>query len=213
MNTDELIRLLSTNVEPVRSRQVVRQIAAAVVAGTGAMIAAVLIAGRLRADIDSVEAMTYLSVKLAFAFAVIASSTVYLTRFARPGGEVGTRLFFAAWPLAALTLLALVSLVFAPLRHWQSMAMGDQWLECLISIPLLAVVPFAIVVWAVRRMAPTDLSGAGALVGLVSGGMSAAGYALHCTDDSLLFVSLWYSAGIALCTLVGALLGPRLLRW
>jgi len=132
---------------------------------------------------------------------------------ARPGGEVGTKIVWAAWPLAALLLLALASLLLAPLWHWRSMALGDQWLECLISIPLLAIGPFAIVVWAVRRMAPTDLPGAGALIGLVSGGMSAAGYARHCTDDSLLFLSLWYGAGIAICTLAGALVGPRLLRW
>jgi hypothetical protein len=93
------------------------------------------------------------------------------------------------------------------------MVIGDQWLECLLSIPIIAIVPFAAVVWAVRRTAPTDLVRAGALAGLVAGGVSAAGYALHCTDDSLPFVALWYGGTIALCTFAGAMLGPRLLRW
>jgi hypothetical protein len=43
--------------------------------------------------------------------------------------------------------------------------------------------------------------------------MSAAGYALHCTDDSLPFIALWYGGAIVMCTLAGAVLGPRLLRW
>jgi hypothetical protein len=60
---------------------------------------------------------------------------------------------------------------------------------------------------------PTDLVGAGAFAGLVAGSISAMAYALHCTDDSLPFVTVWYSGTIALCTLAGALWGPRLLRW
>jgi len=75
-------------------------------------------------------------------------------------------------------------------------------------------VPFAVIAWAVRRFAaPTDLPRTGALVGLLAGGVSAMGYALHCTDDSLPFVALWYGGTIVLCTMAGALLGPRLLRW
>jgi hypothetical protein len=51
------------------------------------------------------------------------------------------------------------------------------------------------------------------LAGLAAGGISAFVYVLHCTDDSLAFVALWYGLTLALCTAVGALLGPRLLRW
>jgi hypothetical protein len=83
-----------------------------------------------------------------------------------------------------------------------------------VSIPIIGVVPFAVLVWAVRRFAaPTDLVRTGALVGLAAGGISAMGYALHCMDDSVPFVALWYGGTIAFCTLAGALLGPRLLRW
>lgn len=93
------------------------------------------------------------------------------------------------------------------------MVLGDQWLECLISIPIIAVLPFAVIMWAVRMAAPTNLARTGALAGLVAGGISAIAYALHCTDDSLPFVALWYGGTIVLCTIAGALLGPRLLRW
>ncbi|MGY4290817.1 hypothetical protein ACVWXO_010083 [Bradyrhizobium sp. LM2.7] len=93
------------------------------------------------------------------------------------------------------------------------MVLGNEWAECLVSIPLIAIVPFAVVIWAIRRAAPTDLVRAGAFAGLVAGSISAMAYALHCTDDSLPFVTVWYGGTIALCTLAGALLGPRLLRW
>ena len=118
-----------------------------------------------------------------------------------------------ALPFAAIMLGAAVNLAIAPVSHWDDLITGRDWLECLLSIPVIATVPFAVIVWAVRRMAPTDLVRTGAFAGLVAGSLSAAGYALHCMDDATPFVALWYGGTIALCTLAGAKLGPRLLRW
>ena len=81
------------------------------------------------------------------------------------------------------------------------------------ALSFIAIVPFAVSIWAVRKGAPTNLVRAGAFAGLIAGGVSAIGYALHCTDDSLPFISVWYGGTIVLCTLAGAALGPRLLRW
>jgi hypothetical protein len=118
-----------------------------------------------------------------------------------------------ALPFIAIIVLAAINLAFAPSSHWNKMVVGDQWLECLLYIRIIAILPLAAIIWAVRLTAPTDLVRAGALAGLVAGGVSAAGYALHCTDDSLPFVALWYGGTIAMCTLAGTILGPRLLRW
>src|SRR5258708_34434406 len=106
-------------------------------------------------------------------------------------------------------VLAAVNLAFAPSAAWERMIVGDQWLECLLSIPIIAIAPFALITWAVRRMAPTDLRRPGALVGLTAGSVSAAAYALHCVDDSLPFVALWYGGTILFVTLGGACRGPR----
>lgn len=116
-------------------------------------------------------------------------------------------------PFVAIVLLAAISLGLAPISHWDDMVMGDQWLECLLSVPAIAIVPFAIIVAATRKAAPTNLERAGAFAGLIAGGMSAVAYALHCTDDFLPFIAVWYGGTILLCTLAGAALGPRLLRW
>jgi hypothetical protein len=84
----------------------------------------------------------------------------------------------------------------------------------LICIPLNAILPFAALVLALRLFAaPTNLWRAGALAGLAAGAISAFVYALHCTDDSLPFIALWYGLAIAGCALIGGLLGPKLLRW
>jgi hypothetical protein len=213
MKTDDLIAMLGTNVEPVDHRQVARTVRFAIAIGVAAALGSALLMLGIRTGLDDVGAWIFMGLKLAFATGIVAVGSVYLMRVARPGGEQKAPIIVLALPFIVIMALAATSLVFAPSSHWNRMVVGDQWLECLLSIPIIAIVPFAVIVWAVRQTAPTDLVRAGALAGLAAGGVSAAGYALHCTDDSLPFVALWYGGTIALCTAAGAMLGPRLLRW
>jgi hypothetical protein len=211
MKTDDLIALLSTGVEPVARRQVGRKVGTAIAVAAVAALAVMVFALGVRADLKA-GASTVL-VKLAFTLAIVVVASVYLVRLARPGGERSTPITLVILPFAAIALLAAINLALAPVTHWDEMITGRDWLECLLSIPIIALVPFAIVIWAVRQMAPTDLVRTGALAGLVAGSLSATGYALHCVEDSVPFVAVWYGSTIALCTLAGAKLGPRLLRW
>ena len=91
--------------------------------------------------------------------------------------------------------------------------MGHNSLWCMAMIPLLGVAPLAAGMWALRQAAPVRPALTGAVVGMLSAGIAGFLYALHCTDDSPLFVAIWYSLATALLTLAGALLGRRLLRW
>ncbi len=213
MKTDDLIAMLSTDVEPVDHRRTVRIIGVALAAGAAVAIVAVIVALGLRSDLVGPWALAPLLLKIGFAVAALVPASIYLIRLARPGGERRMSALLVALPFLAITLLAAFSLALAPSAHWSGMVTGHDWLECVISIPLIAIVPFALIIWAVRQAAPTDLPRTGALVGLVAGSLSAAGYALHCVDDSVPFVALWYGGTIALCTLAGWTLGPRLLRW
>jgi hypothetical protein len=213
MKTDDLVALLSTNPEPVDRRLVGRTLCVALAAGTVVALGIMLAGLGVRADLMTARALIFLLLKLAFTVGIVGVASVYLTRLARPGGERRTSSISAATPFAAIVLLAAISLGLAPSSHWNKMVMGDEWLECLLSIPIIAIVPFAAAIWAVRRAAPTNLARTGAFAGLIAGGVSAMAYALHCTDDSLPFVAVWYGGTIVLCTLAGAALGPRLLRW
>lgn len=84
---------------------------------------------------------------------------------------------------------------------------------CLLCIVCFAVVPFAALTWAIHKGAPTRLSLRGAIAGVIAGGLGAAAYAFGCTTDTIPFIAVCYGAAIALCALIGAQLGPRLLRW
>ena len=155
-------------------------------------IGVVLVALGARADLTTTRTVLFLSLKLAFAIAVVGIAVRYLTQLARPGAERGISPFTIVVPFAAIALLGAMSLGAAPSSHWNRMILGDEWLECLLSIPIIAIVPFAATIFAVRRAAPTNLVRAGAIAGLIAGGVSAIAYALHCTDDSLPFVAAWY---------------------
>jgi hypothetical protein len=213
MKTDDLIALLSTNPEPVDRRLVARTLYVALAAGAIVSLGLALVGLGVRSDLMTARALIFLVVKLSFAVGIVILALIYLTRLARPGGERRTSSMLVAMPFLVIVVVAAISLGFAPSSHWDKMIVGDQWLECLVSIPIIAIVPFAISIWAVRQAAPTNLARTGAVAGLIAGGVSAIAYALHCTDDSLPFVAVWYGGTIVLCTIAGAALGPRLLRW
>ena len=212
MRTDQFINMLSTNLEPADQGKTSRLIATAVVLGMAAAVGAAWLALGLRPDYVDPDAFAFLCVKLLFAGTAAALAGFYLLKSARPGSSRKLPLAVAL-PFVAIMLLAVASLSLSSGSHWQHMVSHGEWLECLVSIPLIAIVPFAVLVWAVRQAAPTNLVRSGALVGLVAGSISAMGYALHCMADSLPFIAIWYGGTIALCTLAGAKLGPRLLRW
>ncbi len=181
MKTDDLIAILSTNTGAVDRKLVIRTVWIAVVAGILVAVGSALVGLGLRTDLSADRALIFLITKLAFAMVIVGVAAIYLTKLTRPGGEL--------------------SLGAAPSSHWDAMIAGDAWLECLLSIPIIAIAPFTITIWVVRQAAPTDLVRAGAFAGLIAGGISAMAYAHHCMDDSLLFVAVWYGGTIVLCTL------------
>lgn len=213
MRTDDLIAVLSTNVEQVNRGQLVRMVSAAIAISTAVVVVLVLIVLGGRPDLMKGAAFAFLFLKLSFTLIVLVPASIFLIRLSRPSGERGTPVALLTLPFIAIMLLAATSLALTPSSHWSEVILGDQWLECFLSIPIIAIVPFAAIVWVVRQTAPTDLTRAGAVAGLVAGAVSAVGYAFHCTDDSLPFIAIWYGGTIAACTLAGTKLGPRLLRW
>ena len=90
---------------------------------------------------------------------------------------------------------------------------GGSWTTCAAKVALLALPALGAGLLALRRLAPTGLTAAGALVGGAAGACGAFAYAFTCPESSPAYVAIWYSAGIAACAGLGALAGPRLLRW
>ncbi len=124
---------------------------------------------------------------------------------------------------APLTLLALAPVLLAvavatelaalPAGAWGTALLGQNALKCLVVVPGLALAPLAAFLAVARAGAPTRPALTGAVAGLLAAGIGASLYALHCPDDSPLFVATWYSLGAGLTAGIGALAGWKLLRW
>jgi hypothetical protein len=133
-----------------------------------------------------------------------------LARPARPAGRWGALLWLAPGLLLAAVA---VELSVVPSALWVARAVGHNAFWCLTMIPLFAVPPLGCLLHALKGAAPTRPAATGAVAGLVAGGLASAAYALHCTDDSPLFVATWYALAVAIVTAAGAVVGGRMLRW
>ncbi len=144
-------------------------------------------------------------------FAVVAMSLV--VRLARPGSPARRRVLLLLGVFAVSAVAALVAFIGtdpgARIAAWTGG--GFPW--CLVLIPLLASPAALALGWVARSFAPTDLPLSGAAVGAASGGIGAMAYAMRCPVDNVAFVATWYALAIALCAIVGALVGSRFLRW
>jgi hypothetical protein len=90
---------------------------------------------------------------------------------------------------------------------------GSNSRICLTAIPLMSSPLLAAALIGLRHGATTRPAAAGAIAGLLSAGLAATLYASHCTDDSPLFVAIWYPIAVAVVAAVGALVGSKVLRF
>lgn len=151
--------------------------------------------------------------KFVFAFGVVVTALPLVRDLTTPGRSAGITSLFVLLPFGIVAVLGVRELVMLPATELRQLVSHASWLTCLWQVPLLSIPAFAILVVLARRLAPTNLTRTGAYIGVMAGGFGAVGYALHCGDDSMLFVATAYTLAIGEMALLGALLGPRLLRW
>ena len=213
MKTDELIGLLAEGAGAVEPNAVARRYATAL--GWGAFGATLLMALVLGARPDLREAvlLPMFWIKLAFPVSLLVVGVAVAARLARPGMRLGRLPVALIAPLAVVWSMAAIELALAVPSDRVQLVFGSSWRECPFNITLLSMPAFIAVFWAMRRLAPTQLVRAGAVSGLAAGALGASVYALHCTEMAATFLGLWYVIGMLIPAGVGALLGPRLLRW
>lgn len=216
VTTDQLIDVLSANLEPVNERRLAKTLALAILAGgTGAAVVMLATVGP-RAGLQSAAHLEWAALKLVLPLSVIVLGTPFLAHSMRPGSEARTNWPLLLFPFVTAIALGLAMLVIARPEAWMRMLLGASQISsprCFLCILSFAAIPLAALMWALRQGAPTRLKISGALAGVVAGGVGAVAYAFNCDSDTIPFITIWYSAAILLCALVGAQLGPRLLRW
>ncbi len=211
MKTDDLIRALAA--DTVRPRPLKATLMLCLIPSLMIAVAAVWLALGFRADIATALVTPVSAIRIVLTAVLGIAAMRIALLLARPEGRDTARL----WPLAVAGAAALGLLAWAyvttPAEARQMATVGKTITVCLVTIPLLSVLPVASLLYTLRQGATTAPARAGFVAGLAGSGLSAAIYALHCTEDSPLFYVTWYGLAIMGVTLVSTLIGARVLRW
>lgn len=213
MKTDDLIALMAADAKtPATPMPVTRRLGPAAL--LGAVIAfAALIAWLGMRDMNEAMASPSYWMKTLYTAALAAAGFLLAERLSRPGAKADRGIIALVAVIAVMLGLAIMQLVATPPEAMHDALMGSTWDRCPWRIVALAIPGLALSLLAMRRLAPTRPALAGAGAGLFVGGVAATVYGLHCGETSAVFTLIWYSAGIAMSTALGALAGWRMLRW
>ncbi|SAK84199.1 hypothetical protein AWB76_05813 [Caballeronia temeraria] len=213
MKTDELITLLSNQVTRVDRTVVSRRFVQALLLGAAGSLVLMSIVFGVRHDIGIVARTGIFWAKLAFPLATGIGAMLVIDRIGRPGARLGYSWAIVALPFAAVWIAGWLVLDTADSTARWTLVLGHTWRTCPFNILLLSVPTFPAAIWAMRSLAPTRLRLAGAIAGLLASSTATIVYCLHCPEMSPAFWGVWYAAGMLMPALIGAWLGPRLLRW
>lgn len=212
MDTDQLIRTLAAdNAHP--ARPVGFALMLALLAAAPVSLLMFFTELGIRPDVMTAIRNPFFDLKFAVTLALAIAAIAVSLHLSRP--EASLRGF--GWLLLApvgILAAAIGGEMMMPQRvPMMSRMVGKNSSICLVAIPLLSLPFLAGALIGLRHGAPSRPALAGALAGLLSAGLAATLYASHCTDDSPLFVAVWYTIATALVTAIGALAGAKWLRY
>ena len=214
MRTDELINtLVADHAAQPRPRPIGHGLVMAIIGGlaiSGALFALTL---GVRPDIVSALGTWRFDLKLSANLVLVIAATWVALRLSSPTTKPLSAMRPLLVPALLLLAAAMYELVTVPASAWPSRAMGVNGVMCLASIIFLSVLPLTATVYALRQGAPTSPAVMGAVGGLLAGALGATVFAMHCTNDSPLFVAIWYALAIGLMSMLGLLIGRHALRW
>jgi hypothetical protein len=211
MRTDDLIAELAGRPWPA-TRPGVRLAFAMAVGWTIALVALVLMLGMPLAAVDA-TGTTPFALKLGYTSALAIITGTLAVATGKPGRRLGPPSLLIALPVALIAIAAMLELASTPATGWTGLMFGSTFRTCMVAITVASLPVFAAVIWSFRALAPTRLALAGFVAGLSAGAAGAVAYALYCPETTASFLLVSYTPGMLIPALIGAALGPHLLRW
>jgi hypothetical protein len=207
MKTEELIRTLATDLQPVRRlgsverRTAIWAAFALSCAAAGAYLLGTRpdLPARLREPAYLAEAVLLLSVCALSARTALALAVPGAERSAAPG------------MLSVSGLLLWASLAGCDGLTGAGSAAWANGFPCIWRLVALAVLPAATLLLMLRKAAPLAPRWTGALAVLSAGSVAALGTRLICARDDVPHVLLWHCAPLIVASLGGIVLGKRIL--
>ena len=199
--TTALIERLGTGLVPAPSRLLDRQLMVAVSTGGAAALLLLAFSRGLRPDLLDAAGEWILWGKILYAASLAGGGYLLCRQAAGPAAP-------PPWRLAAILVPGALALGARSIEWLGQSAALCPWLIALLALPCLLALCYVM-----RRAAPTRLRWGGFCAGLLAGAISMLVYALHCPETGMAFVATWYTLGMCVPAAIGALVGPRLLRW
>jgi hypothetical protein len=213
MRTEDLIEgLVADHALQPGPRPMRRNLLVAIIAGFAGSLALLLITLGVRPDITAALATWRFDLKWVVTLMLAIAATRVALQLSKPTAKLPYAARSLLLPAMVLIAAVISELVTIPSSDWLD-RMGANGFMCVANILFLSVLPFAALLLALREGAPASPAYAGMAAGLLAGALAATAYVLHCTEDSPLFVAVWYMLAISLVMLVGLFLGRHVLRW
>lgn len=212
MRTQDLITALTVDTIADRGvgwRRLARAAPLALLAAGGGFLA---IEG-VRAGLATPDIWPIVARKLLVTVSLTAAAGALAVRATRPDPLSARALVVLAAPLLALAFLVWRETAELGLVAWRARLLGEFSWKCSAIILAIAAPLTAAILWAQANGAARSPAAAGAAAGLAATGAAASVYALHCTDDSALFVACWYGLAALIAAWGGAAAGRRALAW
>lgn len=211
--TDDFIARLAADLKPIPARTLERRLWLAALLGLAVTVLAayVILDRMLGRPFGGAFGGPMFWVKfgytLAFGLIGLAAAPV----LARPDGRI-------VWPLVLAGIVLLAALALGTMDWMRAdwampMLMGDTAMVCPWLITLTGLPVLASLLGVMRGLAPRSSTMAGFAAGLIAGGLGAWAYAFYCGETGMMFMAVWYSIGIAMTALLGAIIGKFVLRW
>ena len=212
MDTDQLIRTLAAD-NAYRARPVGFVLALLLLAAAPVSLLMFFAELGVRPDVMTAVHNPFFDLKFAVTLALAAAAITVALHLSRP--EASLRSFVWLFMVPAGLLIAGISgeMMMPQRLPMMTRMIGSNSKVCMTAVPMMSLPLLAASLIGLRHGATTRPALEGALAGLLSAGLAATIYASHCTDDSPLFVAAWYTLSAALVTVIGALVGSKVLKF
>ena len=168
----------------------------------------------LRADFGAALAMPSFWIKFVYTALLSVAGILAIERVGRPAETPRRGALFALVVLGAIAVMGAeqYATTFSSAAA-DAVLFGHSASFCPLAIIALSVPIFFGTVWALRGLAPTRLTLAGGAAGFLAGAMAATIYSFSCGETGIAFLASWYTLGTLASAVLGALVGPVVLRW
>jgi hypothetical protein len=213
MTTNDLIARLTGELKPVSRTAVLERVGTGL--GISLVASAVLMVLWLGMRPDLAEASTTMMFWTKFTYTLIlaVAGGWAVKRIAHPLGSIRVNLGLMAATIVVMIVLAFAQLAMTPPEEHMAMLKGRTITVCTFNIVMLSLPLLIGAFWVLRGLAPTRLTLAGTAAGLAAGSIASLVYSFHCDESAMPFIAVWYTLGVLVAGLIGAITGRFILRW